>query len=397
MRDLSRKVKKEAEALSACRFQVDTDAFAGAVSRVSAFMNIAGIDPERQLTLITATAGGDVILESGSSGSYCRVTISAQVAVAGYFTMPTLTLRQLRWGNPTTIFTTLVDEKQVEYRSKIRGRLAVPHSPDPVTRNRPQEDKSKFTTFPKDDFIRVLTASYFRAETMDENHGDVLVRIDITGEKSEGHSHKLSVSVHDGYRAAYSQGGCTADGPSTSVLQGSLLWQFLKGCTRAETTFDMSIADGAVYFRTPSTFCTSPLVHGDVRDVEKWAGSFIQDEADFNFVVDTEELWSAVVEVSSVQDRDPNVEKRLRIKSKGKKGLVLEVEGELGSAQRKVETKEGTEGQVDVDFTFMLDSLSIFKKDNQPVLVTVWEGAVRMDMKGNVKSTHFMSVLEASR
>ena len=396
-RSLKRKQKKETVPMTACRFRVNSSEFLAALMRVSTMLVVDKIKPEDQKVVITARDDGTILVECGSSGSYCSVIVDAKVAKAGYFAT-NITIPQLRYGADEVMFTTDPSNKKILYSSKIRGYFVSTATPDSVIRNRPKKEPA-MVSIPKHQFSQVYYTSYFNADVLEDNP-DVLVRFDVDKLKKpfktsskKVMTHSIRVTVHDRHRAAFSSDFCTAGSTdaASGVFQASGMWRFLKSCTDGEDTLAMGTDGAAMWIKTDRCLTISPVVHGDVKDVEAWAAGFHEDESDFKFSVDTNIVLSALKQVASIKDRDPDSERRLKIKVKGSI-VLLHMESSIGSAEQKIQAHKGTAGSVDIDADFLINSLSLFK-DNAPAFFTVWESAIMMKVAGDHKSTHFFSTM----
>lgn len=397
-RNLKRKQRKETVSMTQCRFRVNSSEFLAALMRVSTMLVVDKIKPEDQKVVITANKDNTILVECGSSGSYCSVIVDAKVAKAGYFAT-NITIPQLRYGAEEVMFTTDPDNKKILYSSKIRGYFVSTATPDSVIRNRPKKEPDTMVSIPRYQFSQVYYTSYFNADIMEDNP-DVLVRFDVDKLKKpfnvtskQKMTHSIKVTVHDRHRAAFSADFCTA-GPTkkaSGIFQASGMWRFLKSCTDEEETLSIGTDGSAMWIRTSKCLTISPVVHGDVRDVETWASGFHDDESDFKFSIDTDVMLSALKQVASIKDKDPDSERRLKVKVKGSV-ILLYMESGIGSAEQKVQAHSGTNGSADIDADFLVNSLSLFK-DNSPAFFTVWESAIRMKVAGDHKSTHFFSTM----
>lgn len=388
MRDLSRKVKNVTPAITKCRFKVDSSMLSNNISRIISFMIAAGIDLERLYLLITASSNNTLTLECGSGGSYCIVHMAGEVIHEGYITLSAADIRQLKWGGTDVIFTSSPDDNTVEYRSKIKGAIKCIVNPDPVLRNRPKDiDSVRYTEFDYTAFVNNLNNTYFKAEVIGDDNSDIMVRIDM----SNG---ILTTTVHDAYRAAFSSSPSPGENNKKKciTIPGGVLWQFIKS-TKHVRSIAIGISDTLMYFKSENDVFACPSISGNTRDVQKWASSFDDSSASFWFVFDILDLLEGVLEVSSVQGADPDMEKRMTISCKNNM-ITLSVNGSIGTATREVPIRKGVEGVVDVDFSFIVDVLNIFRKDNRPAKATVWDGVMKVETRGDINSTHIMSVLD---
>lgn len=393
-RNLKRKKKNVSEPLSQCRFKVATQAFLHGLGRVSSMLAINDVKAEHQRVLVTAKEEGYILIESGSSGSYCKVKVTAEVVQPGYFCTQ-MQIPQLRYGGPTVMFSTDTEARRVKYSSRIRGDFVCSTNPDSIVRNRPKDKPENSMWVPVKKFSEVYQTAYFNADVAEDNP-DVLVRYDIEpkAKKGDGPSHILRLTVHDLHRAAFSHDGISVKGKSgTGTFLASSMWKFLRGASQEEVSMMIGATDDSIWLHTDVCTSVSPRVHGNVRNVSEWSNAFEDDESDFGFAIDTANLVEAVRDVASIHDGDAESEYRLSMMvNKNGRKLKLVMESNIGKAEQEIPIHSGQAGTVDVDSAFLLNSLGLFK-ENCPSFFTVWENALRMKVMGDHESTHFMSTL----
>jgi DNA polymerase III sliding clamp (beta) subunit (PCNA family) len=387
-RDLRRKSTKTVPALVDTEFAVSTEAFLSALRRVSSALLMDGIKPEVQNILVTAEVPSQVVVEGGSQGSYARVELPAQVSKSGYFTTH-IEAAQIRYGSDTIFISASQAENKISYKSKLRGYFVSSGKPTGVTRNRPPKMDPPIV-LERESLEAAFKAAYFKAEAMDD-HSEVMAKIEVRKGSGPGKKKKneIVVTIHDRYRVATSIEECSGSEMEARVVQAPLLWRFIQMVPKDVKTVDFLVTDSFVYVHSGDYTAVSPLVYGEVRNIEEWAAEYKEKDSEFSFTIGASALGDVVSSVSSVHVKgDEESRLKLRLKS-GKLSLLMN--SIIGSAHDSVKVDRGTEGGVDMDSILLSDSLSIFRKENPTLRFMVWSSMIRMQVMGRHSTLHYFS------